>query len=313
MAAFCVLISHDQKKIYKRNFNSYCVEYIQNYLFLCYNCYAILKKHKRCEQQMRALQTNRDVRVLICDDNPVQRASMVECLSEQMGLQVVCAVADGLEALRSITELQPDVVVCDLVMTHLDGFGLLERMAKLVNPPQTIVLTALKRDDFILRALELGAAYYMVKPVESDILTQRILSAARRQTPSQGTSVREDVSLRSSGTLEERISALLLQLRIPAHLSGYRFIRQAILLALAEPALLDCVTYALYPAVAARYETSASCVERAIRHAITVAWNRGGPSLFSGIMCCHLENGDKPTNRELLTRLVEALRYRYLP
>ena len=123
----------------------------------------------------------------------------------------------------------------------------------------------------------------------------------------------EEVAIRSTGTLEERISALLLQLRVPVHLSGYRFIRQAILLALAEPTLLDCVTYALYPAVAARYGTSASCVERAIRHAITVAWNRGGPSLFSGIMCCHLESGDKPTNRELLSQLVEALRYRYHP
>ena len=262
---------------------------------------------------MRALQANRDVRVLICDDNPVQRASLVECLSEQMGLQVVCAVSDGLEALRSIRELQPDVVVCDLVMTRLDGFGLLERMAKLAYPPQTIVLTALKRDDLIMRALELGAAYYMVKPVESDILTQRILSAARRRMDYQESDLHEEVAIRSTGTLEERISALLLQLRVPVHLSGYRFIRQAILLALAEPTLLDCVTYALYPAVAARYGTSASCVERAIRHAITVAWNRGGPSLFSGIMCCHLERGDKPTNRELLSQLVEALRYRYHP
>lgn len=130
---------------------------------------------------MRAVQSNRDVRVLICDDNPIQRASMVECLSEQIGLQVICAVSDGLEALRRVTELQPDVVICDLVMTRLDGFGLLERMAQMPYPPQTIVLTALKRDDFIMRALELGAAYYMVKPVESDILTQRILAAARRR------------------------------------------------------------------------------------------------------------------------------------
>lgn len=259
---------------------------------------------------MRAVQSNRDVRVLICDDNPIQRASMVECLSEQIGLQVICAVSDGLEALRRVTELQPDVVICDLVMTRLDGFGLLERMAQMPYPPQTIVLTALKRDDFIMRALELGAAYYMVKPVESDILTQRILAAAKRRDR-QWEDDRQEMGAPFAGTLEERISALLLQLRIPAHLSGYRFIRQAILLALAEPALLECVTYALYPAVAARYGTSASCVERGIRHAITVAWNRGGPGLFSGIMCCQLGVADKPTNRELLSRLVEALRYRY--
>ena len=96
----------------------------------------------------------------------------------------------------------------------------------------------------------------------------------------QESDLHEEVAIRSTGTLEERVSALLLQLRVPVHLSGYRFIRQAILLALAEPTLLDCVTYALYPAVAARYGTSASCVERAIRHAITVAGIEAVPACF---------------------------------
>ena len=262
---------------------------------------------------MRALQTNRDVRVLICEDHPAQRISLVECLSEQVGVQVVCAVTDGLEALQRIPALQPDVVICDLVMPHLDGFGLLERMAQLPYPPQVIVLTSLKRDDFILRALELGAAYFMVKPVESDILTKRILSAARRRDQCVAVEARMEDAMSYAGSLEERISALLLQLRVPAHLSGYRFIRQAILLALADPTLLECVTYALYPKVAAHFGTSASCVERGIRNAINVAWNRGGPGIFSGIMGCQMESGDKPTNRELLASLVETLRYRYLP
>lgn len=260
---------------------------------------------------MRTLQINRDVRVLVCENHPTQRASLVECLSEQIGLQVVSAVADGMEALRRVAALQPDVIVCDLVMPHLDGFGLLERMAQLRYPPQVIVLTSLKRDDFILRALELGAAYYMVKPVESDILTQRILSAARRREQCDQFQQQEASGYPHAGTLEERISALLLQLRVPAHLSGYRFIRQAVMLALADPALLECVTYALYPAVAERFATTPVCVERGIRHAINVAWNRGGPEIFSGIMGCHLEERDKPTNRELLVRLVEAMRYRY--
>ena len=256
-------------------------------------------------------QANQVIRVFICDDNALQLGMLSDALAECDDIEVVGTAMDGEAAVTQITQLRPDVVICDMVMPMLDGLGLLEQVRKLPTPPQVIILTALRGENFISQAQELGAAYYMVKPVNPAVLAQRVytimeqpVTAVAAAEPAPKPTVSQ-----ASRSLEEQIGAILLQVRIPAHLSGYRYLRTAVQLSLEDPDLLDNVTYALYPAVARQYGTSATSVERSIRHAISTAWNRGGPEDFSKLMGCHLESCDKPTNCELMSCLVETLRY----
>ena len=260
---------------------------------------------------MQERQSDRVIRVFICDDNTLQLGVLSDSLSEYADITVVGTAVDGEAALLQIARLKPDIVVCDMVMPNLDDFGLLEQVAHLQNPPQVIILTALRGENFISQAQELGAAYYMVKPVNPAVLAQRIYTIAGlpRRSGEEERAAAASVNALYARPIGEQISAMLMQIRVPAHLNGYRYLRSGVEMALKQPELLENGTYSLYPAIAKEYDTTAVSVERAIRHAINAAWNRGGPEEFSRLMGCHLESCDKPTNCELLSCLVEALRY----
>ena len=265
------------------------------------------------------------VRVIVAEDDIRQRLSLAESLNRQEGLSVVGVAEDGLETLKLVRECEPKVVVCDMVMPRMDGFMVLEQVRR-IDPrrrPGIIVLSALRRDDFISRAMALGADYYMVKPANIVFLTQQILRIANRD--------REDLLIPSMpmglaapapviAQTKERpvaesadmlVANLLISLGMPAHLNGYRFIHQAVLMVLDRPDMLSNITCTLYPAVAKQFSTTASRVERSIRHAIYVAWTQGGPEVFNKA----LENqaftyADKPTNCEMIALLSERVRYR---
>jgi len=247
------------------------------------------------------------IRLMLVDDNGELRQKMAR-LMKQEGFTVVGEASNGLEALEIVKRTAVDVILLDIIMPQMDGYTFMEEMQKLtLTPqPQIIAVTALGRDDFIMRAVELGARYYMVKPFESSVLVERIREVAGqprlRQIPG---AVASGDRIRS---LDERLSSLFLTIGIPAHIKGYHFLREAVKMVIDNPDIINRITKELYPGIARHFNTSASKVERAIRHAIEVAWNRGRiESLNATFGCKVCTKEDKPTNGEFIAMIADKL------
>jgi len=259
-------------------------------------------------------ENGRTIRVAIADDNQQLRDMIVSYLGEQYGIDVVGAASNGIEIIQLLEKEEPDVLVCDMIMPQMDGFGVMERIPtlKLSHQPGIIALTALGRDDFIARAINLGASYYMVKPFDFDALVQRIYETAGEHARADAFGIqllREKAD--SGSTVEERIANLFLTVGIPAHIKGYQYLREAVKMVIDNPDLMGRITKELYPGIARRFGTTSSKVERAIRHAIEVAWNRGRIEALDeafGRNVCSLD--DKPTNGEFIALVSDRLRVR---
>lgn len=242
------------------------------------------------------------VRVLVAEDDQEQREALVKELGRYVDVRVVGAAKNGVEAIRLMRERLPAVMVCDMVMPQLDGFAVLEAVARMedAHRPRVIALTALSREDFITRAMELGVSHYMIKPVDMAVLLEQILRLAGRGALHD----RQEES-----TVEHKVAGMLLDMGIPAHLNGYRFLLCSSLLVLEKPDYLASITHMLYPAVAQCFETTASCVERSIRHAINMAWQRGGSAAFAAVLKMRtFSENEKPTNCELIALISERIR-----
>ena len=253
------------------------------------------------------------VRVVVADDNTQLRDMLVQFLSDQEGIEIVGKAANGLETIKLVQETEPDVLVCDMIMPQMDGYGVMEKLAtiELSRRPSVIALTALSRDDFIARAVNLGASYYMVKPFDFSILAQRILETAGEYGKAEAIQARfiRERGESDADTLEERIANLFLTVGIPAHIKGYQYLREAVKMVIDNPDLMGRITKELYPGIAHRFGTTSSKVERAIRHAIEVAWNRGRIEALDeafGRNVCSLD--DKPTNGEFIALVSDRLR-----
>ena len=252
------------------------------------------------------------VRVVVADDNAQLQNMIAEYLSQQNGIEVVGAAANGLEAIRLIQEKTPDVLICDMIMPQMDGYGVLEKLRtmKLAKNPGVIALTALGRDDFITRAVNLGACYYMVKPFDFSILAQRVFETVGQidLADAIGSRLKRELT-HEEESMEERIANLFLTVGIPAHIKGYQYLREAVKMVIDNPELMSRITKELYPGIAHRFGTTSSKVERAIRHAIEVAWNRGRIEALDeafGRNVCSLD--DKPTNGEFIALVSDRLR-----
>ncbi len=250
-----------------------------------------------------------EVKVMIVDDNLELRGVVARFLSKQEGISVVGQATNGEDALKQIAETQPDVLLLDIIMPKMDGYSMLEQMRQLSLPkePEVIALTALGRDDFITRAVEMGVRYYMVKPFDFSVLYQRILEIAGRRSI-QGASTMSIPIAAPSKSLDERIASLFLTIGIPAHIKGYQFLREAVKMVMDQSDMINRITKELYPGIARRFNTTASKVERAIRHAIEVAWSRGRIDVLNqvfGVNVCSLD--DKPTNGEFIALVADKL------
>ena len=252
------------------------------------------------------------VRVIVADDNVQLREMVTQYLAQQNGIEVVGAASNGVEAIQLVQEKAPDVLVCDLIMPQMDGYGVLERLRsmKLESRPKVIALTALGRDDFIARAIDMGACYYMVKPFDFAALAQRILESVGEIKLAEALGIRLcRESAEGIESMEERIANLFLTVGIPAHIKGYQYLREAVKMVMENPDLMGRITKELYPGIAHRFGTTSSKVERAIRHAIEVAWNRGRIEALDeafGRNVCSLD--DKPTNGEFIALVSDRLR-----
>ncbi|MGN0779136.1 MAG: sporulation transcription factor Spo0A [Aristaeellaceae bacterium] len=251
------------------------------------------------------------IRILVVDDMPSQRMQLIRALAPDERMNVVGEASDGQEALALLPVLHPQVVISDMVMPRMDGFVLLERLMELPEEqrPAFIAHTALCRDDFIMRAIGMGAAYYMLKPANVQKLTEQIIHAVGAgpvpSAPHHAPQSMEEDRER----LEKYVTSLLLQLGVPAHMNGYKFLREAIVIAVNRPEVLDCVTRELYPAIAQQCDSTASRVERSIRHAIAVTWERTGSKVFNKVLGRYASgSGERPANCEFIAMMAERIR-----
>lgn len=274
--------------------------------------------------------------VVIADNNVQDRESKEKYIAEA-GMKIILSTGDGRKALETILSEKPDVVIMDMILPGVDGIGILEEIKRsdMDEKPIFIVETALRLEHMIQQAVQNGADYYMMKPVSGKMLVKRISQLAeQRQFKSSKVkklptrrilSAEEDGRTKRiigkesgrtegwlSGDLEIDITNILLDIGVPAHIKGYQYIREAILMAFYDRNLLSYVTKFLYPTIAQKYKTTSSSVERTIRHAIEVAWRRGNVETLEEVFGNTISAGKgKPTNSEFIALLTDKLRLEY--
>ena len=220
------------------------------------------------------------------------------------GFDVSAITKDGNEVLENIKNKMPDVVIMDAFMPGRDAVGVLDNLSKLkVNKPITVVMSSVDNDNLENELISNGADYYVIKPFDMETFAQRILKLLERNST-------DTVSAKSSEReLEIIISDVMRQIGVPAHIKGYQYLRQSIILSIHDPELMHAVTKVLYPTVAKQNKTTASRVERAIRHAIEVAWDRGDVDVLSSYFGYTIQNSrGKPTNSEFIAMISDKLR-----
>ena len=250
------------------------------------------------------------IKVLLADDNKDFCDILVAHFQKQEGISVVAVAVDGIDAMNKIRDTKPDVAIIDGIMPRLDGLGILERLQTLeeADRPVTIILSALSQDKVVQKALDLGAAYYMVKPFDMDALTQRIHQLMQEQKPLLKTAITPSVNS-AAYDLETKVTNILHEIGVPAHIRGYHYMREAIIMSVNDMDVLNYITKELYPSIAKKCNTTPSRVERAIRHAIEVAWNRGKVDAIDALFGYTVNNHKgKPTNSEFIALISDRLR-----
>ncbi|WP_054749919.1 sporulation transcription factor Spo0A [Ruminiclostridium josui] len=274
--------------------------------------------------------SSKKIEVLIADDNREFGDILCEYLSNQEDIEVVGLARDGFEAVDLILQNTPDIAILDIIMPHLDGLGVLEKIASsnLEKKPLFIVLSAVGQDKITQRALSLGAEYYIVKPFDMDVLVSRIRQLKDNTyvpSASTSTSMNSSISQHKSDTfitekkpahinntsrsLEVEVTNVMHEIGVPAHIKGYQYLRDAIMMVVKDLDVINSITKLLYPSIAKEYNTTPSRVERAIRHAIEVAWSRGQVEAIDALFGYTVNIGKgKPTNSEFIAMIADKLR-----
>ncbi len=244
-------------------------------------------------------------KVLIADNDVMFCAELNQFLKSFEDIEVVKCVTNGKDAYNEIINIKPDVVVIGIVMSNIDGLGVIKKVneSALDVKPSFIVETTVNNDMLMQKAMDLGARYYLMRPLDYPALIDLIR---------ENTMAKRMVSLKSSTgeyNTELKITETIQKVGIPAHIKGYHYIRTAITMMTEDMELAHSVTKVLYPAVAKRYDTTPQRVERAIRHAIEVAWNRGDPSVLNEMFGYTIDSErGKPTNSEFIAMISDKIR-----
>ena len=264
------------------------------------------------------------IRVLLADDNRDFVEILREYINSQDDMMISGIAYNGNDALEMIKKEEPDVIVLDIIMPHLDGLGVMEKLENTNKKPKVIILTSFGQENMTQRALQLGADYYILKPFDLDTLSKRIrqLVGVSGITPSVNLSNKSFISqgeslslaenpngMSSSKIIEVEVTKMIQQMGVPAHVKGYQYLRDAIVSVINDVSLLGAVTKELYPMIAKKYNTTSSRVERAIRHAIELAWDRGNIEFMNKFFgyTINVDRG-KPTNSEFIAMVADKLR-----
>jgi two-component system response regulator (stage 0 sporulation protein A) len=259
-------------------------------------------------------------KVLIADDNREFCEILSKFLLKEGDFEVVGTAKDGLDVLDKIKEENPDILILDIIMPHLDGLGVLESLHKLdlEKIPKVVVLSAVGQDKITQKAINLGADYYVVKPFDFKTFIKRLKQIVGRENEKDNLESDKYIHIPESSkltfsdpikSLEAKITNIIHEIGVPAHIKGYLYLREAILMVIQNVDLLGAVTKELYPGIASKYNTTPSRVERAIRHAIEVAWTRGKIDTIDKIFGYTVNNDKgKPTNSEFIAMVADKLR-----
>lgn len=241
-------------------------------------------------------------RVLIADTNDDFRRLMTEVLRNEEDLELVGCVGDGVDALALVAENKPDVIVLDLVLAKLDGIEVLRRLHDACPDTKGLVVSGFYNDKIVNECAALGAAYFVTKPCDIVTLLDRIRQISISKQPITQTKAND-------ASLEALVTEIIHEIGVPAHIKGYQYLREAIILAVNDDEIMNSVTKLLYPTVAKTFKTTPSRVERAIRHAIEVAWDRGDVDVLNSYFGYTIQNSrGKPTNSEFIAMISDKLK-----
>ena len=261
--------------------------------------------------------------VAIADDNERMLRLLGAIIESDEELNVVGTAKDGEEAYNVIKTKEPDVVLLDIVMPKLDGLGVLDRVnhdKTIKKHPTFIMISAIGQEKITEDAFELGADYYIMKPFNRDVILDKIHRVCRGRIKAAGavhTDVKKvqpylDKETYMEQNLETDVTQMLHEIGIPAHIKGYQYLRDAIIMSVRDPEMLSSVTKILYPTITKTHKTTPSRVERAIRHAIEVAWGRGELDTLNSLFGYTVSGGKgKPTNSEFIALITDKIRLDY--
>ncbi len=270
-------------------------------------------------------------KVVIADDNKQFARLLESYLNSKEDVEVLGVAHDGFACVELVQETNPDILLLDMLMPRMDGIAVLDRIRNMAYQPKVVMLTAMASETMIDRAMLKGAVDYLIKPFDLECLYERILDIGRNtygfaaypQAANGDVLVYETVASYQNSSqpaklekrrkpIEVEVTALLHDMGVPAHVKGYQYLRDAILRTLADVSLIGNVTRELYPQIARKYDTTPSRVERAIRHAIELAWGRGNVDLMIEYFgyTINLEKG-KPTNSEFIAMVSDRIRLNY--
>ncbi|MCL2081059.1 MAG: sporulation transcription factor Spo0A [Oscillospiraceae bacterium] len=244
-------------------------------------------------------------KIIIADKNAEFRERLVSQFGEEKSFHVAGESGSGEELLELIAALAPDVVITEYVLPHMDAGAVMSELGAPKQKPAFFVFSSFDSETVKLQMSELGAKAFMLKPFDPKYLVEQVKQYTsgytRRSEPQMTASV-------TAADIETRVTKIIHEVGIPAHIKGYRYTREAIMTVIREPDIINCVTKQLYPAVAAVYNTTPSRVERAIRHAIEVAWDRGDVDTLNKIFGYTVSNDKgKPTNSEFIAMIADRL------
>ena len=269
------------------------------------------------------------ITVLIADDNPEFAKTLTNYIERDEELEVIAVARDGKQAIEMILNTEPDIALLDVIMPHLDGIGVLEKIkeANMRKRPICIMLSAVGQDKITQRALELGAEYYTIKPIDIEMLLGRIkdiknykpsniketilngnINVTTREARAQYIEISPDKK-KDEENLEALVTNVIHEVGVPAHIKGYQYLREAIMMVVNNIDIINQITKQLYPDIARKFKTTPSRVERAIRHAIEVAWTRGQTETVDSIFGYTISAAKgKPTNSEFIAMIADKLR-----
>ena len=264
-----------------------------------------------------------ELKIVIAEDNPLMLELLSSILEAENGFQVVGTADNGEDAYQMIMEKEPDIVLLDVIMPKLDGITVLEKVREAKggkNMPSIIMVTAAGNETVASAAFRNGASYYILKPFDREVLLDKIRLVAKERFHSKMISAVREKPVESylnkgeylRQNLEDDVTQLLHEIGIPAHIKGYQYLRDAITISVEEEDMLVSVTKVLYPTIAKKHGTTSSRVERAIRHAIEVAWNRGKMDTINELFGYSIQAGKgKPTNSEFIALIADKIRLEY--
>ena len=243
-----------------------------------------------------------NIKIIIADDNKNFSENLEQFLESNEDMTVVGMTNNGVDALKMVEDMEPDILILDLILPRLDGLGVLNQLNGMNHRPKVIISTAMGQENMTQEAVRLGIDYFLLKPYDFQSISMRIHQLA-------GSGMTAVPQVTTAGSYDVEVTSILHQMGVPAHIKGYQYLRDAIVFVIEDINLLGTVTKELYPMIAEKYNTTASRVERAIRHGIELAWDRGNIDLMNKYFgyTIDVERG-KPTNSEFIAMIADKLK-----